>query len=186
MWRHQENIQHTSLLLAAENLQPRNPLGSSPGCILTYLHQMSEQSEPFAGSCHWGVIRGLGQSVTLQVSPQGELRISLTAGTLFLGLKGGFWESFNEAILDLQSLQRRIKWPGGNSSISPVVPVHVSNTWEHWVKQWRRTLMLDSFEMITPLTLLSPDKNTDSLSRNGAVLFPQSPRAHCPHPLFLI
>lgn len=74
--------------MAAENLQRRNPLGSSPGFILVYLYQISEQSRPFAERCHRAPHPGLGQSATLQMSPQGELHTSLTAGALFPDLKG--------------------------------------------------------------------------------------------------
>ena len=99
--RHQENVQHSYLFVAAENLPQRNSLGSSPGCILAKLHYMSEQRGPLAGRHLGAPYPDLAQSVTLQMSPQGEL----TAGALVPGLRGSFRDSFNEAALDLQGLQ---------------------------------------------------------------------------------
>lgn len=71
------------------------------------------------------------------------------AGTLSPALKEGFRVPFNEAALDLQGLQRRIKRPRENGTVPPVEPGHVSKMWEHWTKQGRRTPMLGPFKVIT-------------------------------------
>lgn len=96
-------------------------------------------SRLFAGRCHKATYAGLDQSVPLQLWPQGQVHLSLTAGTVFPGLREGCRESFNEAVPNLQGLQRRITWPRGNGSIPPAAPVHVSKSWEPRVKQPRRT-----------------------------------------------
>lgn len=110
----------------------------------------------------------------------------LTAGHWSPALRKGFRESFNEAALDLQGLQRKIKWPRGNGSIPPGTYVHVSKMREHWIKQMRRTLMLGPFEMITLLTWLSSDESTNHFCRNGAALLTQSHQTLSCHAFILI
>lgn len=85
-------------------------------------------------------------------------RESWQLGQCSLASREGFRDSFNEAALDLQGLQRRIKWPRGEGSIPSEAPVHVSTTWGRALDETTEedSLMLDSFEMITLLTPLCP------------------------------
>lgn len=173
MWRYPENTQHSDLFMAAENLQQRSPSGEARNASShEYLHRMSEQSRPFTGRCPWAPYAGLGQSLTLWRSPQGELCTSLQLGhcslapgkeasgnhltkqLLIFKVHREWWSGPEEMAAFPQQHRPRQQDVGTNTGLNNWgglwcwIPLRWSHCWHHF---------------------------PDSLCRAGAVLFTQSP-----------